>query len=457
MVNNKVQSSEFKEKNEAHGPANCCRAAGTFDRPPCCAQEKPTVSCSKMYYYELNGHLLASSVERPGLTPVKPYEAERVFFLTDGDPAKGRGSFRAAHPGQLAAPDGLTVLDASRLPSFSLDETLSTALNAGKLTVVNSGRIGWERMLEPCVPGKKRVNILAIGDVGATLMMGLKLLGGDVVSRIGICDIAAQLTARWEFEMGQVALPWDYDAFPEVVIVPPEELFDCDVFVFVASKGIPPVGSQVKDVRMAQFSANAGLVCQYAHMARKQGFHGLWAAVSDPVDPLAKVAYLESNLNEEGEWDGLGFLPEQVQGYGLGVMNARAAYYAKRDQRFASFLTEGRAFGPHGEGLWIADSLENYNEECSRELTELTKTANLKIRELGFKPYVAPALSSGALSLLLTLRGEWHYGSVFLDGVYVGCKNRYTPFGLETELLPAIPDPLYAHLESAVRTLKSII
>lgn len=419
------------------------------------------VSCQKaenaFHYYKRDGHLLASAVERPGLERAEARENEQIFFLYDGDPVEGRGSFRVDHPGQLAAPDELRVLDASRLPAFVLDECLSAALSAGKLTAVNCGRPGWERMLEPPATGKKRVNILAIGDVGATLMMGLKLMGADVVTQIGICDIVPQLTERWEFEMGQVALPWNYDAFPEVVTVPAEKLFDCDVFVFAASKGIPPVGSQVRDVRMAQFESNAALVRMYARMARKQGFHGLWAAVSDPVDPLAKTAYLESNLDENGNWDGLGFLPEQVQGFGLGVMNARAAYYAKRDERFASFLTDGRTYGPHGEGLWAANSLSDYDEDLSRELTELTKTANLKMRELGFKPYAAPALSSGALSLLLTLRGEWHCGSVFLDGVYMGCKNRYTPWGIETELLPSFPDGLYGHLTDAVRTLKAVI
>ena len=308
-------------------------------------------------------------------------------------------------------------------------------------------------MLKPSVPGKKRVNILAIGDVGSTMLTGLKLLGGDVISRIGICDISPQITARWEFEMGQVSLPWDYDAMPEVEIVPPERLFNCDVFVFVASKGIPPVGSQIRDVRMAQFETNAALVNQYARMAREQGFSGFWAAVSDPVDPLAKTAYLETNRDENGNWDGRGLLPEQVQGYGLGVMNARAAFYAKRDPRFASFLKDGRAFGPHGEGLWIANSLSAYDEDLSRELTELTLTANLKMRELGFKPYAAPALSSGALSLLLTLRGEWHCGSVLLDGIWMGCKNRMTPAGIETELLSSMPDELYAHLLGARSTL----
>ena len=179
--------------------------------------------------------------------------------------------------------------------------------------------------------------------------------------------------------------------------------------------------------------------------------------MSDPVDPLAKTAYLESNRDENGAWDGRGLRPEQVQGFGLGVMNARAAYFAKRDSRFASFLTGGRSFGPHGTGLTIANSIEHYDEELSQELTHLTVTANLKMREIGFKPYVAPALSSGALSLLLTLRGEWHCGSVFLDGVYMGVKNRYTPAGIETELLPRIPDPLFGHIRAAAEHLKEIL
>ena len=175
------------------------------------------------------------------------------------------------------------------------------------------------------------------------------------------------------------------------------------------------------------------------------------------MDPLAKTAYLESNKDGNGNWDGQGLRPEQVQGFGLGVMNARAAYFAKRDSKFASFLTEGRSFGPHGTGLTIANSLEHYDDALSQELTMLTVTANLKMREIGFKPYVAPALSSGALSLLLTLRGEWHCGSVFLDGIFMGVKNRYTPAGLETELLPQIPETLFGHIRAAADHLQEIL
>lgn len=410
------------------------------------------------YYYEKDGKILASDRSDLPYTPGTPRAGEPIYYLVEGDPILGRGSFKVNAPGQLLAPHSLEVLDESRLPPLELDAALSAALEAGQLTAVNTARLGWESILTSTPnTGKKRVHILAIGDVGSTLLTGLKLLGGDVISTIGICDLSDQITARWEFEMGQINLPWDYNAFPDVEVVNPENLFDCDVFVFVASKGIPPVGSQVKDVRMAQFENNAAIVKTYARMARKANFQGLWCAVSDPVDPLAKTAYLESNKDEEGNWDGKGLRPEQVQGYGLGVMNARAAYFAKKDEKLSSFLTEGRSFGPHGTGLFIANSIENYNEEISQELTHKTVTANLVMREIGFKPYVAPALSSGALSILLTLRGEWHCGSVFLDGIFMGCKNRYTPAGVETELLPHIPDPLFAHIQEAADHLKTIL
>ena len=338
-------------------------------------------------------------------------------------------------------------------------------MERGKLRAVNACQCGWEEILKEggegaagpafLPSGKKRVNILAIGDVGSNLLTGLHLLGGDCISEIGICDLDEKVTARWAFEQNQIAYPWDYDRLPEVRAIQAEQLFDADVVVFVASKGIPPVGSGVKDVRMYQFENNRKIVGMYARRARKCGFRGLFCQVSDPVDPLAKTALLESNRNEEGELDWKGLRPEQVQGFGLGVMNARAAYYAKRDPRFKKFLTEGRSFGPHGQELVVADSILNYDDELSRELTEKVVTANLEMRALGFKPFVAPAFSSGALSILLLLRGEWHCGSVYLGGAFMGVKNRYTPDGLETEVLP-LPEKLFSRIREAEETLKSI-
>ena len=114
----------------------------------------------------------------------------------------------------------------------------------------------------------------------------------------------------------------DGRTLPEVRMLEQDELFDCDMFVFCASKGVPPVGA-AGDVRMAQLEANSQLVGIYADMAVKAGFGGIFAVVSDPVDPLCKAAVLS------------GLAPEQVQGYGLGVMNGRASYFAAKDQRLS--------------------------------------------------------------------------------------------------------------------------
>lgn len=302
---------------------------------------------------------------------------------------------------------------------------------------------------------KKRVHVLGLGDVGGTLLTGLKLMGGDVISTIGIYN-NGNMAKRYEYEMNQTAFPWNYDSLPEIEIVEKEDLFDCDAFVFCASKSVPAVGSDIVDVRMVQFEANREIIKDYAVMARNNNFQGLFAVVSDPVDPLCKTAYLESNTNEAGTLDYHGLRIDQIQGYGLGVMNSRAAYYAKRDDRFCSFLTEGRAFGPHGNDLVIANSIENYDDDLSKELTKLTVEANLRTREIGYKPYIAPALSSGAISLLLTLRGEWHYSSTYLGGVFLGAKNRMIDSGVQLESLP-LPEKLYRRLEHAYLELEKIV
>ena len=294
-----------------------------------------------------------------------------------------------------------------------------------------------------------RVNLLALGDVGATLLMALKVLGGGLIERIGIYDVNPDVMSRFEIEMNQIGWPFGEKKLPEVVCLDEEDLFDCDMFVFCASKAVPPIGAG-GDVRMVQLAANSKIVSYYGRLAGEKNYKGIFAVVSDPVDPLCKAALLASGLQ-----------PGQVRGYGLGVMNKRAEYYARGDRRFESYLTEGRAFGPHGGDLVIANSIENYDDEVSRELTALTVAANLKVRELGFKPYIAPALSSGAISLLLTLRGEWNYSSVYMgkgtEGAFLGIKNRIDPASGEViieDLL--LPQKLYDRIENAYRNLCEI-
>lgn len=390
-------------------------------------------------------------------------QGQYTFITLQREMQRAKGCFAVTHEGMLYGEEGLHWLDLGRLNGMKTEASIEV-----KEAIKNKSAIGinlayqskeeWLKYFQAAEEKnkKKRVHLLALGDVGGTVLIGLKLLGKDCISQIGIFDVNPLVSQRWEYEMNQTALPWAYDALPEVEIIGEEALFDCDMFVFCASKGIPPVGSEVKDVRMVQFDANRGIISRFAKKAREANFQGLFAVVSDPVDPLCKAAFLASNEDEKGNFDGKGLRPEQVQGFGLGVMNARAAYYAKKEKRFASFLAEGRAFGPHGEDLVIANSVEHYDDQISKELTKLAVEANLRTREMGFKPYIAPALSSAALSLILTLEGKWHYSSNFLGGIYMGCKNRSTKVGLEIESL-TLPDALYGRLQKAYDGLEAIL
>lgn len=412
-------------------------------------------------YYRKNGRNYASFDPSLPLDRADHPPDTDVTWLFRRLPRSGRTALCISDARQLSAEtEDIRFLDPSRISDteMHLPHSLLRQIDAHTLTAVNCTHPRWETALNRAgsVPGKKRVHLLAVGDVGGTLLMGLKLLGGDAISSIGICDLNPNTMARWTAEMGQVSWPWAYDTLPEVEAVEPHHLFDCDVFIFAATRGIPAVGSAVTDVRMAQFAANRPLVEQYARQARAAQFAGQFIVLSDPVDPLCRAAFLASNAAPGGEWDGQGLFAEQIRGFGLGVMNARAADLARRDRRFSAFLSEGRSFGPHGEGLVIANSVSHYDDTLSQELTDLVKTANLRIRDLGFKPYVAPALSSGAMQLLLMLREQWHCGSVCLGDVWFGCRSRRTAAGLEAEILP-LPDALFDRLAQTQAALSAIL
>lgn len=293
----------------------------------------------------------------------------------------------------------------------------------------------------------KRYSICVVGagDVGINAALGLRLMGGDILSGIRIFDPDAKRAKRAEMELGQVDWPAGAGLPAVAAAFSMDEVFASDVVLFTASRGVPGLGSGVADVRLAQLEANAGIVRIYGKEARERGFDGYFFIMSDPVDDLCNVMLRSSGMD-----------PGRIRGFGLGVMNARARYYAERDPRFASYLTEGRAFGQHGEGLVLANSIADYDDGLSRELTSLAARANLEVRELGFKPFIAPAFSSGAISVLETLRGGWNYGSVYIErpegGSFFGMLSRLTPDGPECEET-ALPEALAGRIDESFRSL----
>jgi malate/lactate dehydrogenase len=402
-----------------------------------------------MFYYKLFNKTLVSQKKYELLEEIPEAEAAsdtgHIFVLDSSPPGESRRSFCASQPDLVYnSKEGLDMLLLPGLEDSYLPDWIVQAVKRNNITKVNTGYPDWQEVLLHEAPEKWRINVAGLGDVGGTLVSGLRLLGGDCISHIGIYDIDPNKAKRWEYEANQIMDPSGSLSHPGVFPISEKQLFDCDMFIFCITAGVPPLCENPGDVRIAQYERNSKIIKEYAQAAGKSGYKGIFAIVSDPVDLLCKAAL-----------DFSGLAAEQIRGYGLGVMHARAAYFAGLDPETAHYIKEGRAFGPHGESLVIADSIENYNDLLSRKLTEKTKTANLEVRKLGFKPYIAPALSSGALSVLATIRGQWHYSATFLGGVYFGARNRLLPSGVELERLP-IPEELFQRLKNTYESLRKM-
>lgn len=402
-----------------------------------------------MNYYKYKQNYLFSLRDGYSFEKIKeiPQECKELYFLTELK-NKSKGSFCVSQKQDLFwEKESLDMLKINDIETdLHVPQQIIDLIDERKVKLVNTSFQDYKDHLLFNYKKTFKVNIMALGDVGSTLLIGLKLLGGGTIDTIGIYDRSEEKKQRWEYEMNQSSYPFE-DKSPTIKKIEKEELFDCDMFIFCASKGVPPVGKENVDVRMVQLEENANLIKEYAIQAANSKFKGIFAVVSDPVDPLCSVVLKESKG---------ALVPEQIKGYGLGVMNARARYYAKKDERFSSFLNEGRAFGPHGKGLVIANSIDNYDKDLSVELTNLAETANLEVRKTGFKPFVAPALSSGAISIILTLKGEWHYSSNYLSGIYLGAKNRNLPSGLEIEKIN-MPSILFDIIQKTYELQQSIV
>ena len=370
-----------------------------------------------------------------------------MIYPVSKDPFLSRSFFPVGCPEDLTDPGGYERLFAGT-PTESVP-VLGMALNTSFPDAEARVRAFLETVRKP----RLRLTLVGLGDVGGTLLTALKLLSGagaeggsgppapqavPEVAEIGIYDPNEALCRRYELELNQILDRPE----PRIVLRHMDSLFDCDVFLFTASRGVPPLGSG-GDVRMAQFEANREMLKVYSARARAARFSGLFCQISDPVDLLSRSVFLQTNRDEGGSYDFRGLLPEQIVGFGLGVMKARADHMARR---MGLACPELRAYGPHGAGLVIANDPLDYDAAVSEELTRRTTAANLEVRALGFKPYIAPAISSAALSILRLLRGEPFLGAVPMSGVYFGCRSRLTDLGFQV-----LSEPLHPDLQTRIR------
>jgi hypothetical protein len=305
-----------------------------------------------------------------------------------------------------------------------------------------------ERLAQPA----RRPLSVAVAGLGRVGGSAATVLAATPIARNGVrelllYDLDAANQERWLLELGAINEWRGGEDLPAVRATTPEQVFyHCDVFLFIATAGVPPLGTE-NEVRLVQFQPNRAILDGFLERARAARFTGLFVVVSDPVDWLAQAAFHDSNTDQAGRFSGDGLAPERIAGLGLGVMWARALAAARREGWEAAVRQRGSVFGPHDAEVVVFDDLAAPNAARSAVITRAAREANYVIRHLGFLPYVGPGVSSVALTLPNLLAGSEVLASVLADGLYFGCPAR-----LEWGVLPQ-PLRAGAHVVGEIASL----
>lgn len=415
-----------------------------------------------IYYYQFPKKILFSKLNINNLAKIDPEKVfleknKCLYYLQERDWQKASPLVALIHPEQLSSDNSVINIlqrpDPKKELFFDFPDWIRAKIEKREVGLCNINYPRWKERLEWIPPEQWNVNIVGLGNTGGTLLVALRSMAGEKVNSIGIFDTNERALTRWELETNQIIDGNGIRKFPPVRIIKSEEIFQADLVIFSVSMGLHSLESENRDVSKLQLEANSGIIDYYAQRARKNNYNGIFSIVSEPVDLLCQSAFNSSNLNENGILDGKGLAADQIRGLGLGVMHSRAAYYAEQESFGQNYITSGRVFGSTGKGLLIADDVEQYDRIKSSYLSEKVLQANKELIKIGYKPYIASAVSSGALSLIDLMEGKWHYSAGFLGGIFWGSRNRQTRVGLEWEQYN-LPIELFSDLSNSFLELK---
>ena len=240
-------------------------------------------------YYTYQHKILFTRLKYPTLQEISENEAslvqEKIFYLYDLPPSISRKTFCISHPSLLfIEKEGLELLDLQNNDKYPIPKWIFDKIEQRTVQGINTQYSNWVELLESPYPTQWKINMVGTGDVGGILATGLRLIGGNDILEIGLYGKDPDSTKRWEYEINQILSPFSNQPFPRVKIINENQLFDCDLFIFCASAGVPPLGQEKTDVRMAQFEGNAKIISSYAKLGRQSNFKGIFAVVSDPVE-----------------------------------------------------------------------------------------------------------------------------------------------------------------------------
>ena len=303
---------------------------------------------------------------------------------------------------------------------------------------------GLDRYLKAMArPRKARDFVVGISGLGRVGGLAASALAAADASRTRIGalllhDSDQANLERMRQELASVTSWRGATALPEVAAADlPEMLRRCDAFVFAAACAVPPLGTP-GDVRLPQFEPNRAALREALDAARAADYTGLFFVISDPVELLAQASFHDSN-SSGGVFLGHGLAPERIAGLALGIMWGRALAQAEAEGAGARVAARGVPYGPHSTDVLVFDDPAGPDLELSRAMTEAARSGNYRVRELGYIPFIGPALSSIVLTLPALLAGREVLASTFVDGIYFGAPSRLR-WGVAPTRRPAAPE-----------------
>ncbi|MCR5482451.1 MAG: hypothetical protein K6F52_06615 [Clostridia bacterium] len=290
---------------------------------------------------------------------------------------------------------------------------------------------------------RRRVNIINLGQLGGAVLFSLKLLGGEVIESIGIFDNDSRRARRYELEMNQSAFEENTGEVQQTEAVDENRIFDCDMILFCAKLAEDMDDIRKYEDRQTMFEYNREEIVRFAGAANDWGFEGTFGIVAESSDMLCAACM------------GAGISPERIRGFDLGVMASRAEYIIKTEEGLFEKIDPAkmRVFGYLGKDFIFANSLGEFDEELSKEMTRMLQKSAMKIKMTGAAPYICTAVASGTHSVIAFLKEEWHYSTVYLGkpgekGGFFGIFNR--PYESENLIeKEAVPDVLFHMLSAA--------
>ena len=132
-----------------------------------------------------------------------------MYFLLNLDEKNSRRSFLITNTSMLFIKNENLDLLIEKDSLIPVPKFIKKSIEEKRLIGINKTCKNWKETLKfnPCPNPKWKINVVGLGDVGGTLITGLRLLGGDCIEEVGIYDKDINKVNRWEYECNQIQSP----------------------------------------------------------------------------------------------------------------------------------------------------------------------------------------------------------------------------------------------------------